>query len=1124
MFGKESFEITKYGDELVELNGKYKKTSNIIKLIEKNYKHLYENCQRDGFFDYLQSEYDYFKKIIIEDKVVGLMFSNVKSTFLTNELTIDFYYVLQEYRDKFSLYDEYTKIMDNFEGDVSFFTLNRDDVVSMLNHRYNRYINNRFIIFDTAVNFDEVSLDEALNTPKKDMYHSKKSRDALLYDLDLCCFVDFGSENPDAYYYDEVISLANPIDIEKYDCISKRNEDPWIKDGSYFKKAKKILRTYLIENELTWTFPLDIFNLYPDDDEDVSDEYIPSTLGTFVDMDGEDSLKENIINKIKENYPSIYDACIDENYFDTLESSYTVFKDLLRNGKAIGFLLGELKKVGFKSVFCIESYYVLPEYRDDFSLFHSIIGVNQGFMSYRACLYNPKREDIELLIDEGKAEYMDDRFVFVRPKMLFDDIPLNDALNKSLSSYRELKDSNDYHFSVVYDMELCGAVSYKANNYDHELDELSDLYDYKNLISIANNVDVERYDCLNKRCNDSLLNDGQYFQKVKKLLKQYITENNLDFNYPFRDLGLLGECNEDLPLSQMDATLNIRELNGDEKDISYIKNHIKENYGDIYDACIEENFFDALASCYDVFKEIVIEDKVVGFMLFTVPDEMTRNNYYAETYFVLSDYRDNFSLVGELDDASSQSGKGIILNNPKSDDILYLIDDYMAYWIDDRFVFVEQENRFYSIPLDKSLNTYINNYEDLLGENRAGSSIIYDTDLCAFVEFGNKRYHEISDSIPLIYKSLSPAIKADVDKYNCLKMRQNDSWIKDGSYFEKVKAMARDYIITQGLEKKYPLVDHDLYPERGEEDYDEWVLNEYDKYDTEYKKTQEEVQYEEVEPKFTLHSKKGKCMTLKGKKTQKKKIINLLKNKYRNIFDVCKINGVFDSMDKSYDFFKEIVIEEEVVGFMLGYYRQGFPFEHFCIEKLFVFDEYEDEFSLAYEFFELKEAYGYTAVIHNPKREDIEYLISKGDAHYIDDRFVFTELLSFFEVFSMDEMLTRVLDSYLDVTRYDLAAPSVIYDMELCCAVSFAHKLTKEEQAELDEFYPDLPDEDDEEDAISIANRVDVDGYDCINARQNDSWIKEGVYFDNVKKILHEYIVENNLEKEYPPDELNLLD
>ena len=471
------------------------------------------------------------------------------------------------------------------------------------------------------------------------------------------------------------------------------------------------------------------------------------------------------------------------------------------------------------------------------------------------------------------------------------------------------------------------------------------------------------------------------------------------------------------------------------------------------------------------------------------------------------------------------------MNNPKRDDIEALISDDSYHYIDNRFVFVEDLNYFYSIPLRKSLTTCMDNYEDLINEKQGTCSLLYDLELCGLVEFGTEKEYEEDRSTKLIYRSLSPANRIDVEKYDCLNKRQNDPWIKEGTYFGKTRTLIRNYIIDNNIEG-FSFDIHNLFPEKGEEGYEEffkYLENEdneltYSNSEMDMDNYLDENIDNKTIPKYELHPKSGKLIKLNGKKAMKKKIINLLKNKYRKIFDICKVNGVFDNLDKMYDLFKEVIIGDEVVGFLLGYYRPGFPYNHFCLEKYFVLPEYENEFSLDYEFFEIKEKYDYEAVLHNPKCEDVEYLINKGFAHRIDDRFVYSELLMFFEEFSLEEMLTRSIGSYLDVKKYDLGAPSVFYDMELCCAINYAHKLTEDEKEEMLLDDPDFSEEDEEKDVISVANNIDVEKYDCLNKRQSDIWLKEGTYFEKTKKIFREYLTNIDVYCEYSLEELNLFD
>ncbi|RAP49050.1 MAG: hypothetical protein BZ138_08365 [Methanosphaera sp. rholeuAM270] len=52
-----------------------------------------------------------------------------------------------------------------------------------------------------------------------------------------------------------------------------------------------------------------------------------------------------------------------------------------------------------------------------------------------------------------------------------------------------------------------------------------------------------------------------------------------------------------------------------------ITKHIKRDYDDFYYQCEKDGFFKDLVKTYDYFKEILIDDTVVGFMLFTSDNE-----------------------------------------------------------------------------------------------------------------------------------------------------------------------------------------------------------------------------------------------------------------------------------------------------------------------------------------------------------------------------------------------------------------------------------------------------------------------------------------------------------------------
>lgn len=125
------------------------------------------------------------------------------------------------------------------------------------------------------------------------------------------------------------------------------------------------------------------------------------------------------------------------------------------------------------------------------------------------------------------------------------------------------------------------------------------------------------------------------------------------------------------------------ELLGEDRSILSIKNRIKKEYENIYDACIAENFFDSLAKHYDFFKWIEIREGTIGFMLFTFHNTFYYNDLLMETYYILPEFRNKFDLLYELEDVRVQSEE-IYLNNPKRDDIEALIAEKYCHYINDR--------------------------------------------------------------------------------------------------------------------------------------------------------------------------------------------------------------------------------------------------------------------------------------------------------------------------------------------------------------------------------------------------------------------------------------------------------
>lgn len=105
----------------------------------------------------------------------------------------------------------------------------------------------------------------------------------------------------------------------------------------------------------------------------------------------------------------------------------------------------------------------------------------------------------------------------------------------------------DCAHSVFYDGELCCTI-----NFTDQFDESECNHEYleqlieegfsdeveQDISSVANYVDVEEYGLINKRRNDSQIKEGIYFDKTKKIFREYLTNSDVYCKYPLEELNL----------------------------------------------------------------------------------------------------------------------------------------------------------------------------------------------------------------------------------------------------------------------------------------------------------------------------------------------------------------------------------------------------------------------------------------------------------------------------------------------------------------------------------------------------------------------------------------------------------
>ena len=82
-----------------------------------------------------------------------------------------------------------------------------------------------------------------------------KGRKTAVYDLDLCAVVGLNRDDIIFTGKEDVnkdlccMSVTREDDEAKYDCVTKRQTDPWIKDKSYFKKIYEIIDDFKENND-----------------------------------------------------------------------------------------------------------------------------------------------------------------------------------------------------------------------------------------------------------------------------------------------------------------------------------------------------------------------------------------------------------------------------------------------------------------------------------------------------------------------------------------------------------------------------------------------------------------------------------------------------------------------------------------------------------------------------------------------------------------------------------------------------------------------------------------------------------------------------------------------------------
>lgn len=226
----------------------------IMPLLKDNYIYLYRSINDEDFYIAEDATCFFFKEIVYDNEVVGFATYRT-SSFEQNALVLQHIYVLPEFRGNHLLQEELDEATLLFESSIIIESPNRYIIESLLKHRLARVFEDRFVISRIPFIVPLVSQQEVMEGTYLEDYDLSKtngrSKVSLIYDLELCSVVGLAQDNEDKDYNDEVetedisnynnMSLAYKVDDKDFDCIVKRNNDEWLKDGTYYEHVRKLV-------------------------------------------------------------------------------------------------------------------------------------------------------------------------------------------------------------------------------------------------------------------------------------------------------------------------------------------------------------------------------------------------------------------------------------------------------------------------------------------------------------------------------------------------------------------------------------------------------------------------------------------------------------------------------------------------------------------------------------------------------------------------------------------------------------------------------------------------------------------------------------------------------------------
>ncbi len=217
-----------------------------------------------------------------------------------------------------------------------------------------------------------------------------------------------------------------------------------------------------------------------------------------------------------------------------------------------------------------------------------------------------------------------------------------------------------------------------------------------------------------------------------------------------------------------------------------------------------------------------------------------------------------------------------------------------------------------------------------------------------------------------------------------------------------------------------------------------------------------------------------------------------IKDNYIYIYRAINDEDYYISDDETCFFFKEIVYDNEVVGFS-AYRSSSIDEQSLVMQHIYILPEFRGNSLLEEELDEATMLFDSNIIIQSPNRYVIESLINHKLARVFDDRIVISRMAFMIPMLSQDEVDKGCYLEDYDIEKTNgLSKVSLIYDLDLCAVVGLAQQTD------------DDSDGDDESnfDNMSLARKVDDKDFNCLEKRKNDEWLNSGEYFDKVRSIV----------------------